>query len=169
MKGRVILPVLTTVCCALAAACGRQDVSTGEVGGGERSKILKLHRELIDSHLSGDVGKLLAAEPETVMTVFQGEVSFQSKDERLEIFGRYLETTRFDEYTDLIEPIVHVSEDGTAAWLVAKVKISGAHSDSTGIEKPFDSIWAWIELYEKREGHWRRVGDVSNLKPASDN
>ena len=28
-----------------------------------------------------------------------------------------------------------------------------------------DAIWAWIELYEKRDGEWRIIGNVSNRRP----
>ena len=31
----------------------------------------------------------------------------------------------------------------------------------------FESVWAWIELYEKQEGEWKRIGNVSNRKPPS--
>jgi hypothetical protein len=49
--------------------------------------------------------------------------------------------------------------------LIAQVKITGNQLGRQGEKVPFDSIWAWIELYEKREGRWFRVGEVSNIKP----
>jgi anaerobic C4-dicarboxylate transporter len=27
------------------------------------------------------------------------------------------------------------------------------------------AVWAWIELYAKEDGAWRRVGNVSNARP----
>jgi hypothetical protein len=30
--------------------------------------------------------------------------------------------------------------------------------------QPLEFISAWIELYEKRDGRWWRIGNVSNFK-----
>jgi hypothetical protein len=61
--------------------------------------------------------------------------------------------------------VVTVSDDGTLAWLVCQVRIEGTRTPPSGEPRPVDSTWAWIELYEKREGEWVRVGNVSNMKP----
>ncbi len=34
-----------------------------------------------------------------------------------------------------------------------------------GTETPVEADWAWIELYQKQEGAWRGIGNVSNRRP----
>ena len=72
-------------------------------------------------------------------------------------------------YRDLIDPIVRVSKDGTSGWLIAQVEIMGTRAaggeKANGERTRFHSVWAWIELYEKRDGRWYRVGEVSNVRP----
>jgi hypothetical protein len=90
---------------------------------------------------------------------------FETKSERIPRFKEYLDNTEFDEYRDLIDPIVRVSDDGTLGWVIAQVKVAGTRNYDSGESKVFDSVWAWIELWEKRDGRWYRLGDVSNVKP----
>jgi hypothetical protein len=127
-------------------------------------KILKLHRELLESHMKYDADGVLAAEPEQIIVVSRGEVRFPTKAERFSQYKRYLRNAEFVEYRDLITPIVRVSEDGTLGWLIAQVKIAGTWSNKDGEKAPIDSVWAWIELFEKRDGRWLRVGEVSTVK-----
>jgi hypothetical protein len=67
------------------------------------------------------------------------------------------------------DDIVRVSDDGTLGWLIAQVEIIGtqAADQAAGDDERvrIDSVWAWIELYEKKDGRWYRVGDVSNVRP----
>lgn len=131
-------------------------------------EILRLHNELIEAHKVGDVDKLLAPEPEQIITVNRGEVLFENKSERIPQFKQYLEDTEFSAYRDLIDPLVRVSKDGTLGWLIAQVKIAGTRTYDVGESKSFDNVWAWIELYEKKNGRWYRIGDVSNVKPETE-
>ncbi|UCH84522.1 MAG: hypothetical protein JSW50_02175 [Candidatus Latescibacterota bacterium] len=127
--------------------------------------LLNIHNELIDAHKSNDVDRLTEPESDEVISVSRGEVLFQNRDERVPRFKDYLENTVFTEYRDLIDPIVHVSDDGTLGWVIVQVKVSGTRTYSGGESKSFDDVWAWIELYKKMDGRWYRVGDVSNRKP----
>jgi hypothetical protein len=88
-----------------------------------------------------------------------------TKDERRPSIADYLEAADFETYRDLIDPIVRVSDDGTLGWLVCQVEIVGTRASADGEEGRIDSVWAWIELYEKMEGRWYRTGNVSNMKP----
>ncbi len=132
----------------------------------DAAQILILHKELLQAHLRNDAQGVLAAEPGQIVVVSRGEVLFPSKAERLTQYREYLAGVEFSEYRDLVEPLVRVSQDGTLAWLIVQVKIAGSQLDRQGGKKAFDSVWAWIELYEKRDGRWFRVGEVSNAKPS---
>lgn len=135
-----------------------------EQSNSDVDEILELHRALLESHIRYDVDGVLAAEAEQIVLVSRGEVEFPTKAERFYRFERYLKSVEFEEYRDLISPIVRVSDDGTLGWLIAQVKIAGTRTSGDGEQTPVDAIWAWIELYEKHEGSWIRIGEVSSFK-----
>ena len=138
-----------------------------EQSNSDMEEILKLHQALLESHIRSDVDGVLAAESEQLVVVSGGKVEFPTKAERFHQFERYLNSVEFDEYRDLVSPIVRVSDDRTLGWLIAQVKIAGRQTTSDGEQIPVDAIWAWIELYEKHDSRWIRVGEVSNVKPAN--
>lgn len=133
--------------------------------GSDTEEILTIHKDLLASHLRNNVAGVLKAEADKIVVVSRGEVLFPTKVERAMQFERYLKQVEFEEYRDLISPIVRVSKDGTLGWLIAQVRIVGTQTDSDGTSIPIESTWAWIELYEKHDGRWFRVGEVSNVKP----
>ncbi len=157
-----IINVLSIIALFLSLGFG---AGVAEQSDKDAKEILRLHKELIDAHKAKDVDKLLASEPDRVFSVSRGEIIYQTKAERISQFTRYLESTRFEEYRDLIDPIIHVSDDGTLGWLIAQVKISGTRTGDGGTDRSFESVWAWIELFEKKDGRWYRIGDVSNVRP----
>ncbi|MFH1842602.1 MAG: nuclear transport factor 2 family protein, partial [bacterium] len=145
-----------------AAAAIAQDTSFSDVEG-----IQTIHEALLEAHLDGDAEAVLGNEAEGIVVVSRGEVLFPSRQERAEQFSSYLERAEFTEYRDLIDPVIRVSEYGDMGWLIAQVRISGEHIADDGGSEPFESTWAWVELYEKRDGRWVRVGEVSNQMPVN--
>ena len=129
----------------------------------DRSKILAEHKRIIDAHLMRDVEGMLEGAADDYILVNRGEVTHPTIDERRKKFSHYFKTTVFSEYKDLIPPIVHISDDGTAAWLIAQVEVSGKQ-ELAGGDKPLHFVSAWIELYEKRDGEWVQTGNVSNFR-----
>ena len=127
-----------------------------------------LHASVLEAHLSGDIDGWMAQEADTVVSANRGVISFSSKEERRSRREGYLSSTAFDVYDDLRPPVVMVSEDGTLGWVIAEVEMKGTASSEEGESTPFEAIWAWIELYEKQDGEWKAVGNVSNRRP-SDN
>jgi hypothetical protein len=145
---------------ALLMACASApvvDVSS------ERSRLLALHEQAMEAHRRSDVEMLLDAEGDDFVLGSRGEVSRPTLEQRRSFLGPYLQRLRFSEYVDVLPPVVHVSADGTTGWVIAQVRARGTEVGGTGRTLQFES--AWIELYEKRGGAWRRVGNVSNFKP----
>lgn len=141
--------------------------SAGSRVGDDTQALLDLHKQLIDAHKKGDVNGVLGPEDERIVMVSRGEVRYATKKERVPEFEKYLARTEFKEYNDLIDPIVSISKDGTMGWVIAQVKIAGTQTGDHGEHIAFESVWAWIELYEKKDDRWRRVGEVSNMKPGT--
>jgi len=143
---------------------GTGGAGTSPNAGADAERLLELHRGVLRAHLEGDVKGWLSQESDDFVVANRGEVTRPSRAERHAFFEPYLRETRFEEYRDLIPPIVRVSRDGTLGWVIAQVRGSGVRkTGSGGARVEFTS--AWIELFEKRDGRWTRVGNVSNFKP----
>lgn len=130
----------------------------------DTGEILALHEKILQAHRENNVGKMMENASDEYILVTRGEVLYPTLAEREGRFDEYFAITTFDSYEDTIDPIVKISADGTLAWLVARVSVTGSqtHGDE---ELPVDFTSAWIELYEKRDGKWAQVGNVSNFKP----
>jgi hypothetical protein len=146
--------------CAAAAlvSCAAVPVDTA----GDRARLLALHEEAMEAHRKGDVELLLKADAEDFVLASRGEISRPSLDQRRQLLGPYLRNVRFAEYVDVVPPVVHVSQEGTSGWVIVQVRARGTQAGDAGRAVQFES--AWIELYEKRSGNWRRVGNVSNFR-----
>jgi hypothetical protein len=128
-------------------------------------QLLAAHQQIIQAHLNKDVTTWLDNEADEYLSANRGEIMYPTKAERAAARRPYLEQTEFLEYRDLIPPVVKVSEDGSLGWLVAQVKVVGVRTLPDGQEIPLDATWAWIELYEKIDGRWLCIGNLSNEKP----
>ena len=132
--------------------------------GSDVDQLRALHAKVIRAHQLSDVEMLLEDEAEDYVIASRGEVSRPTLAERRAVLGLYLESTRFQEYRDTNEPVVKVSGDETLAWVMVQVEARGLQTRPDGTEAELEFVSAWIELYEKREGRWYRVGNVSNFK-----
>jgi hypothetical protein len=144
----------------LAGACG--SVPQGDRDADVR-ELLRLHEEVMVAHRKGDASLIFSAEGDEYVIVSRGEISHPDLAKRREFFGPYLSSTRFSVYRDQVPAIVRVSADGSLGWVIAQVEARGEQGAAQPARK-VEFVSAWIELYEKREGRWRRVGNVSNFK-----
>ena len=161
MKTFVLKSIATLLIgCAVVALTSCATVP-GDVAG-DRAALLALHEEAMEAHRKSDVELLLRADADDFVLANRGEISRPSLEQRRQLLGTYLRGVRFSEYIDTTAPVVHVSADGSTGWLIAQVRAQGTEVAGAGRSLRFES--AWIELYEKRDGQWRRVGNVSNFK-----
>ena len=131
-------------------------------------ELIKMHQELLQFHLKADVESWLATESDQYVVANRGEVTHPLKKEREAQITPYLKRTKFKEYRDLIAPEVRISKDGSLAWLIAQVTASGIQTTDGGKQEPIEFTCAWIELFERKDGKWIRVGNVSNFKPVGE-
>lgn len=137
---------------APVAAC---DVASAE------NELRALHASVIARHLDDDVDAWMAMENESVIVGSRGALTI-SGPERAARRRAYLGSTHFDVYRDMVEPIVRVSDDCSLGWVMVQVEASGAQRQGNVLQ-PFEFQSSWIELYERRDGAWRGIGNVSNF------
>lgn len=139
-------------------------ISAAARAADDRATLLKLHDKVMRAHLQSNAGMLLEDESTDYLLASRGEISHPTLDERRAKLAPYLERTTFESYVDLIPPIVTISSDGTLGWVAVQVEANGLQKNDAGGNDPLQFVCAWIELYEKRDGRWLRVGNVSNFK-----
>lgn len=127
--------------------------------------LLALHAKVMKAHVESDIGILLEDEAAEYVVANRGEISRPTIAERRERLGPYLARTRFSEYRDAVPPIVEVSPDGKLGWVIVKVTAKGVQTGADGTKEDLAFTSAWIELYRKVNGVWKRTGNVSNFKP----
>ena len=157
MPRSALIVTITTVFLSWFSTAWSQQIES------DHSRILAEHKRIIDAHMMRDVEGMLEGAVDDYVLVNRGEVNYPTVDERRQRFARYFKITVFSEYQDLIPPVIHISDDGTAAWLIAQVEVSG-QQESPGGDQPLHFVSAWIELYEKRDGEWVQTGNVSNFR-----
>jgi hypothetical protein len=133
----------------------------------DTAQLLALHEEVMRAHRESNVDLLLAAEEDDYVVANRGEITTPNRRSRRELLGPYFQQTRFSTYRDKVPPIVKVSADGSLGWVIVQIEARGEQTTSTGAVEPLEFVSAWIELYEKRNGRWVRVGNVSNFKPGA--
>lgn len=127
-------------------------------------QLLALHDALLRAHLAGDAEQVVAPQAGEFVQANRGAVARADRAARKAQVGGYLKRTRFSVYRDQIPPIAKVSADGTLGWVVAQVEAKGEQTGPDGTPEPLEFVSAWVELYEKRDGRWAAVGNVSNFK-----
>jgi hypothetical protein len=132
----------------------------------DKEQLVALHEEVMRAHRESNVELLLAAEEDDYVIANRGEITRPDRRSRRERLGPYLGQTRFSMYRDKVPPIAKVSEDGSLGWVIVQVEARGEQTTPGGKVEPIEFVSAWIELYEKRNGRWIRVGNVSNFKPS---
>lgn len=151
---------LVSVCLFLSSVvgCGSAQSPPGDAA----TILLAAHAKVLQAHLDRDPNAWTALEADTVLVGSRGDVFAAGRAERLERRRAYLGRTHFSVYRDLQPPHVHVSQDGTAGWLLAQVEVAGTTDEAGSAPSSFQTVWAWVELYERRGDRWLMTGNVSS-------
>ena len=129
-----------------------------------KAELLSLHQAGSQAHRDKDVDFFLQDIAPDYLSVARGNIRRPTADAIRVQFSNYLGNTDFDEYTDLSEPIVGISADGSMGWLIAQVKVSGQQQVGDGSTQPLDFVSAWLMLYERQDDRWVRLADVSTFR-----
>ena len=103
-------------------------------------ELLDLHKVNIAAHLEKDVDFFVKNISDDYFSVSWGDIRHPTKEEIITQFTNYLGSTEFEEYRDLIDPIIKVSDDGSLGWSIVKVMILAVR-EIEGIKHEIDNIW----------------------------
>lgn len=144
----------------LAIACSAPAPSQAD----SHAELLAIHEQVLEAHRTGNVELWMAVEADEYVSANGGTITHPTRAERRAMREPYLQSTSFEVYRDLTEPIAQVSPDGQLGWVIAQVEIKGTQTAADSTIRNVEAVWAWIEMYRRIDGRWQMVGNVSNQR-----
>lgn len=130
----------------------------------EKEALLKVHETDRRAHFGTDVELLLQHSGDEFIYVGEGKISKSTRAELKETFKAYFKDAKYYEWDDLEPPVVRISNDASMAWMIVRTRVRRTQKDSSGAIKERKFVYAGIMTYEKREGKWIRVANVSTFE-----
>ena len=130
-----------------------------------RAEILEMHRSFIQAHLDKDAEFIADPTSPDYLSVSNGLVKNIDAVEMEKMLSEYLNTTEFSEYKEVAEPVIGISRDGSIAWAVVQVRVAGTQTNPDGSSSTYDTLWAWLSLFQRDGDKWIRIVDVSTNRP----
>jgi hypothetical protein len=125
----------------------------------ERAALLEMHRREIRAHIERDAAWIGATTAEEFVSATGGRIDRTTRKDVQSFFEKYLEGATYPVYEDLEPPIIRISDDGSMAWILSRMKVRRIED---GAERSF--VYAGIMTYEKRDGAWVRVSNASTFE-----
>jgi hypothetical protein len=153
------LRVLSLALTGIAACAWQPDLEA------DRAELLRMHDMAQTAHLEKRADLLVASFADSFLNISRGEVTLRSPAESRTRFQAYLDRSTFQEWADLAPPIIRISPDGQMAYVIVRKRVRLTAPDSAGVTRPEHTIFAWVELYEKRGGKWTLMAVASTDHP----
>ena len=157
MKPFIVI-LLLVACAACASAEPSADLEK------EKAELLRIHKSDREAHFKTDVEGLLENSPEEFISVGRGKINRSSKEDARKMFTGYFRDAKYYEWDDVEEPIIRISNDASMAWMITRTRVRRVQKKPDGAEQEEKFVYAGIMTYEKRDGHWVRVANVSTAE-----
>ncbi len=119
----------------------------------EKQAILALMEKNSQALLNGDIEMMRDIIPnESKYIIHQGEVLKEETEVLLEYMQEQFEQGRYVSSTQLQDPVISLSKDGTMAWTAGQIIFEFVPSDTT--MKPRKIVDAALMVFEKQNGKW---------------
>lgn len=128
------------------------------------AELVRLHKQAQTAHLTYDAKLFVEMFAENLTQIQSGRVVSRDKKANLERFHQYFGSYKFDEWEDIVPPIIKISQDGTLATVTVQKRVSGKYKDDKGVERTDKTVFAWLEVWEKINGEWKVVTVASTSK-----
>jgi ketosteroid isomerase-like protein len=127
----------------------------------EKSEITKLHENMLQGFLNNDIEMLLSVYPEGSISIKGGMVGKNTREKSKQIFEETVKFATFTEATDIEEPIIGISADGSMAWAISQIKFKVTPKE-TG--ESAERILAELRVYEKKDSKWILVAYSESMQ-----
>jgi hypothetical protein len=129
----------------------------------DRAALLRLHDQARVAHLEKRVE--LMRFPDSLLEIAGGTVKVRSAADNRARFQAYFDRSTFSEWADLVPPRIRISPDGQMAYVVVEKSVRLTAPDTAGVPRPEHTVYAWLEVYEKRRGRWTLTVVASTDRP----
>ena len=133
----------------------------------QKAELLQIHRTDREAHFKTDVELLQQSAPEEFIAVSEGRIDRIKKADEKKHFSEYFAGAKYYEWDDLEQPIIRISDDGSMAWMITRIKVRRTQKNAEGKEAERKFVYAGIMTYEKRDKKWIRIANVSTFEPAN--
>jgi len=131
----------------------------------DRAVLLRLHEQARLAHLEKRVD--LMELPDSLMEIARGTVRVRSAADNQVRFQAYFDRSTFAEWADLAPPLIRISPDGRMAYVIVQKSVRLTAPDSSGVARAEHTVYAWLEVYEKRRGKWTLAVVASTDRPGT--
>jgi hypothetical protein len=73
----------------------------------------------------------------------------------------------FQQWDDLAPPRIRISPDGQMAYVIVQKSVRLTSLERAGANQPEHTVFAWVEIYEKRGGKWTLMAVASTDRPGA--
>ncbi|MBI4750047.1 MAG: nuclear transport factor 2 family protein [Acidobacteria bacterium] len=130
----------------------------------EIEALLQVHKKDRQAHFETDARKLIEHAGDEFIAVSNGTIQRSTRADVLKMFEEYFKNARYFEWDDVEPPIVQVSNDASMAWMIVRTRVRRTQKQADGSDKERSFVYAGIMTYEKKNGKWVRVANVSTFE-----
>jgi hypothetical protein len=130
----------------------------------ETEALLQIHKKDRQAHFETDARKLIEHADDEFIAVSNGTIQRSTRADVLKMFEEYFKNARYFEWDDVEPPIVRVSNDASMAWMIVRTRVRRTQKQADGSDKERSFVYAGIMTYEKKDGKWVRVANVSTFE-----
>ena len=123
-----------------------------------KRELLKVHAFERDAHLACDVEAMMLNQADSFTAVGDGGIRVLTGTQMRQIFEQAFNRATYHEFDDLEAPSIHVSDDGTLAWMAVRISVWKSQIDQEGVTQERRFISTLILTYQNRDGRWVRTG-----------
>jgi hypothetical protein len=157
---------MRTSCLLLATAltaCAAQPTD----GSADRAELLRLHELARTAHLDKRPDLMVASFADTLLDISDGVVSPRTREQNRARFQRYFDRVSFQQWDDIAPPRIRISPDGRMAYVVVQKSVRLTSQGGAGAPQTEHTVFAWVEIYEKRDGKWTLTAVASTDRPGA--
>ena len=133
----------------------------------DRAELLRLHERQRTAHLERRADWLVEEWADSLFSISGGRVSIGNRGRSQAGFQEYLDASTFQAWDDIVPPRLRISPDGQMAYVVVEKRVQLTTRDTSGATQAERTRFAWLSVYEKRDGQWRLSAIASTDRPDS--
>jgi hypothetical protein len=129
------------------------------------NELLELHNQQRVAHFNRDAKLLMSDSADDFTSVSNGKINRPAREKSISGIQRYFDSSTFLEWDDITPPVIRVSDDATMAYVIVHKKVRLLAKTETGGSQEETEVFAWVAIYQKRNGQWKMTVMTSTNTP----